>query len=594
MLEKINQSADVKSLSLDQLPQLAEDIRSALITKASVCGGHLASNLGIVELTIALHYVFDFPKDRVVFDVSHQVYPHKMLSGRKSAFLDPREYNGVTGYSNPDESDCDQFALGHSSTSISLACGLAKERDLEGADENVIAVIGDSALDGGQAYEALNYAGEMNTGLIVVVNDNNMSIPENHGALCELLTELRRNNGAAKNNFFKALGFEYVFVKDGHNTDQIVEVLQKVKGTDHPVAVHVCTVKGKGYKFAEQDPERWHWAHPFIIETGERPVREDQASSAKPAENYGMICREYLKQKIKTDRKVVVVAASTPSGIAFDRKTREKAGQQYIDVGIAEQNAVTMAAGIAKRGGRPVFATLGTFFQRAYDQIENEVCLNRLPVTFIMTFASIFGNPDDSHCGLLDIAIFSHVPGLVFLAPANKQEFLAMLDWSLDQNKYPVAIRTPWTGVYYSGKPVPEDYSITRYHTVHEGRNVAILALGGFYYLGEKTTEVLKKQFGIGVTLINPRFISGIDEETLSGLKKTHQLVVTLEDGILSGGFGSKIAQYYAMSDMKVLNYGFGMEIPRRYDAKDMMINNRLEPEMIASDIVDFVQADAI
>lgn len=583
LVERINGPADVKMLSVPELSDLAQEIRELLIAKCSKCGGHLASNLGIVELTIALHYVFDSPSDKIIFDVSHQSYVHKILTGRKNAFLYEEHYGDVTGFSNPAESEHDFFVIGHTSTSISLACGMAKARDLKGDHENVIAVIGDASMDGGEAFEALNYAGEAGNGLIVVLNDNDMSVPENHGALCSLLRKLRKTEGQAENNYFKALGFEYVFVKDGHDPKALIDAFRQVKDTDHPVVVHCCTQKGKGYPIAERDLENWHWARPFDIETG-------ISRSGAPKENYGAIVSDHLLDKMKRDPDVVVVVASTPICIGFDAQKRKQAGKQFVDVGIAEQNAVTIAAGIAKRGGKPVFSTNSTFIQRAYDQVEQEMCINKCPATMIVTHASVYGHTNDTHVGLYDIPLFSHISNLVYLAPVNKEEYIAMLDWSLDQQDVPVMIRVPWTGVYHTDANVPKDYHITKYDITKRGNGVAILALGSFYQLGETVTALLSEQAGIDATLINPRFITGLDQDTLNALKAVHELVVTLEDGILSGGFGAKIAQYYGCSGMKVLNCGFTNDIPNRYKPSEWIEQNRLTPQQIVDDIMKSLQ----
>lgn len=584
MLSKIKGSADVKALDKAGLITLAHEIREALISKTSQCGGHLASNLGIVELTIALHYVFDSPVDKFIYDVSHQSYCHKMLTGRAEAYLDPEKYQSVNGFTNPEESEHDCFHIGHTSTSISLACGMAKARDLRGGKENIIAVIGDASLDGGEAFEGLNFAGELQSGLIVIVNDNNMSIPENHGGLCKHLNELNRSGGQLSENFFCSLGFGYHFVSDGHDISALIETLQTVKDTSRPVVVHVRTQKGKGYPFAEQDREKWHWVRPFNPETG-------GIKRVVPTENYGKIACDYLLEKMGQDSFVSVVTASTPNCIGFGRNERERAGKQFIDVGIQEQHAVTMIAGMAKNGCKPVFATNSTFFQRAYDQIEQELCINRCSATMIVTHASVLGHVNVTHAGLLDIALLGNIPALTYLAPTNKEEYLAMLDWSIEQKEGPVAIRVPWHGVHHVTEAVDTDYSVVSYKTAKTGNKVAILALGGFYQLGESVAALLEERTGVRPTLINPRFITGVDGKTLDALKENHNLVVTLEDGILSGGFGSKIAQYYGASQMKVLCKGFGMDMPVVYDPMDMMRKNRLTDEWIVEDIVKVLGA---
>ena len=578
-LEKIDKPQDLKCLDYSDMAVLAQEMRDAMIRKGSVCGANLASNLGVVELTIALHYVFDAPADKIIFDTSHQTYCHKMLTGRKAAFLNPENYKDVSNFSNPDESEYDLFHIGHTSTSISLACGMAKARDLRGGKENVIAVIGDASLDGGEAFEALNYAAELNSGLIVVVNDNNMSIPENYGALSKQLTELRESNGVVENNFFKALGLQYYYVGDGHDIKSIVDVLKRVKDTDCPVVVHVSTVKGKGLLPAEQDPESWHWVHAFDIKTG-------QKLTSVPKENYGAIACEYLMNRMKADPDLAVVAASMPQCIGFYAENRKIAGKQLVDVGIAEQNAVSLAAGMVENGVNPVFACQSSFIQRAYDQIEQEVAIGRCPITIIITYGSVFAHNTDTHAGLYDISLLGNIPNLIYLAPTNKQEYLAMLEWSIDQDQAPVVIRVPWTGVHHTSEPVDSHYDTVRYKVEKQGTRVAFLALGGFYQLGEQAAQLLEERTGTAPTVINPRFITGTDDELLNGLRETHDLVVTLEDGILSGGFGARIAQFYAKTSMKVLNCGFSTDIPNRFVASELMEQNRLTPEQIVEDIL--------
>ena len=579
-IENINSPKDLKKYSVDELEVLADEIRELIISKVSACGGHLGSNLGVVELTIALHYIFDSAVDKLVFDVSHQTYCHKILTGRKNAFMSEEAYNTINGFSNPDESDEDIFAIGHTSTSISLACGLAKARDIKGESGNVVAIIGDASLDGGEAFEALNIASELNSNLIVVINDNEMSIPENHGALGRHLTQLRCADGRLENNFFKALGFEYYFVKEGNNIKAISDVLKKIKDAVTPVVVHVSTRKGKGYAPAETDKEKWHWARPFNRESGEN-------LNAGSAENYGNIVAGHLLDKMEKDSKIIVLAASTPICIGFDKNRRKQAGKQYMDVGIAEQNAVTMAAAIAKGGCKPVFATNATFIQRAYDQIQQEMCINKLPSTIIVTHASIYGHCNDTHIGILDIPLLAHIPNLTYLAPANKEEYLAMLDWSIEQKKQPVAIRVPWTGVQHSTYEVDKAYDKVSYKVVHKGSRVCIIALGGFYDLGYRAAMLLHEKTGIDATLVNPRFITGVDEITLNGIMSNHDMVVTLEDGIVSGGFGSKIAQFYSHSNMKVYNLGFSMDLPRVYKPDDMMVKNSLTDVQIVDMIIN-------
>lgn len=578
-IEKINNPNDLKKLNISELPVLAEEIRELIIEKVSACGGHLASNLGIIELTIALHYIFDSPVDKFIFDVSHQTYCHKIVTGRKDAFISKDKYKTVTGFSNPLESEHDIFAIGHTSTSVSLACGLAKARDLQGGTENIIAITGDASLDGGEAFEALNCATELNSNLLVIINDNEMSIPENHGALGRHLTALKSSSGKSKDNFFRSLGFEYHLIENGNHIPELIQTLNSVKDATHPVAVHVCTQKGKGYEFAENDKEKWHWARPFDKKTGEY-------LKSVPKENYGNIVANHLLDKIHNDPGIIVMAASTPICIGFDKEKRTLAGKQYIDLGIAEQNAVTMATAVAKGGCKPVFATNATFIQRAYDQIQQEMCLNHIPATLIVTHASVYGHLNDSHTGLLDIPLLGNIPNLTYLAPVNKEEYIAMLDWSIEQKNTPVAIRVPWTGVTHTTFDVQKEYDNVSYKIVDEGEKICIIALGGFFELGRRTALMFKEKTGIEPTLINPRFITGIDKETLDWALNRHKIIVTLEDGILSGGFGSKIAQYYSDKNVAVYNFGFSMDIPRSYDPVELMHKNLLSESQIVEKVL--------
>ena len=584
ILNSINGPSDLKRLSISELSTLASEIRTVLIKKLSKCGGHLGSNLGVVELTIALHYVFDSPYDKFVFDVSHQSYCHKILTGRARAYTDEDKYNDVTGFSEPRESEHDFFNIGHTSTGISLGIGLAKGRDILGTDENVVVIIGDGSLGGGQAFEALNYAAEYGKNLIIVVNDNDMSIAENHGGLYQHLKELRDSDGKTENNIFKSFGLEYHYLDDGHNTKALIKELSLLKKIDHPVVLHIKTQKGKGYSYAEIEKEKWHQSRPFDISSG-------VFLTNVPKENYGAIVGDYLLEKMKADKSIVVVTAGTSICIGFDDIRRKKAGSQFIDVGIEEQNGVTIAAAIAKRGGKAIFATNSTFIQRAYDQIEQEMCITPCPATLIVTHASVLGHNTVTHMGWFDIPLLANIPNLVYLAPTNKQEYLAMIEWSLNQQTFPVAIRTPWNGVHSVDYEVENDYSvINKYLVTNEGCKVAIIAVGSFYQLGEEVVNLLREKTSIESTLINPRYISGVDEGLLEDLKLNHELVVTLEDGSVYGGFGSRIAQYYGASNVKVMNCGFFTKVVSRYNAKEIMHKNELEPEQIVQKIMTIIK----
>lgn len=578
-IENINSPADVKTLNIMQLNVLAEEMRHALLTRASRHGGHFGPNFGMVEAIIAMHYVFDSPKDKIVFDVSHQCYPHKMLTGRKDAYLYEEHYDDVSGYTNPDESEHDFFTVGHTSTSISLACGLAKARDLNGEDGNVIAVIGDGSLSGGEALEGLDFASELNGNMIIVANDNDMSIAENHGGLYANLKLLRETNGQSECNLFKAMNLDYIYVDKGNDIASLIEAFEKVKDTKKAVVIHINTLKGKGYAPAEQNKEKWHWHMPFDIATGESLFKGGEPDFADAS-------LEYLLRKMDEDKSVVAITAGTPTVMGFTADMRAKAGKQFVDVGIAEETAVALASGIAANGGKPVFGVYSSFIQRAYDQITQDVCINGNAVTFAVFAGSVYGMNDVTHLGLQDIPMLNSIPGLIYLAPVTKEDYIAMLDWSLTQNEYPVAIKVPGGRMISTGVPVTKDFSkLDTYEITKKGSRVAILGLGTFYENAVKAADILKSSHGIDATVINPYYISGIDADTLNELKKDHAVVATLEDGYLEGGFGAKIAAFYGSSDMKVLNFGIKKEFIDRYDVSEVLKDNHLTPEQIAEDI---------
>lgn len=578
-IENINSPADVKKLNIMQLNVLAEEMRHALLTRASRHGGHFGPNFGMVEAIIAMHYVFDSPKDKIVFDVSHQCYPHKMLTGRKDAYLYEEHYDDVSGYTNPDESEHDFFTVGHTSTSISLACGLAKARDLNGEDGNIIAVIGDGSLSGGEALEGLDFASELDGNMIIVANDNDMSIAENHGGLYANLKLLRETNGQAECNLFKAMNLDYIYVDKGNDIASLIEAFEKVKNTKKAVVVHINTLKGKGYAPAEQNKEEWHWHMPFDIATGESLFNDEEP-------DFSDASLEYLLKKMDEDKSVVAITAGTPTVMGFTADMIAKAGKQFVDVGIAEETAVALASGIVANGGKPVFGVYSSFIQRAYDQITQDVCINGNAVTFAVFAGSVYGMNDVTHLGLQDIPMLNSIPGLVYLAPVTKEDYIAMLDWSLTQNEYPVAIKVPGGRMVSTGTPVTKDFGkLDTYEITKKGSKVAILGLGTFYENAVKAADILKASHGIDATVINPYYISGIDADTLNELKKDHAVVATLEDGYLEGGFGAKIAAYYGSSDMKVLNFGIKKEFIDRYDASEVLKDNHLTPEQIAEDI---------
>mgnify|MGYP002610727043 CR=1 FL=1 len=578
-LENIYSPADVKKLSFQELNDLSHEIRASLLQKLSEHGGHFGPNFGMVEATIALHYVFNSPKDKIVYDVSHQSYVHKMLTGRKDAFLHPAEYDHVSGYSEPQESEHDFFVIGHTSTSISLASGLAKGRDLTGGNENIIAVIGDGSLSGGEAFEGLDYVAELGTNMIIIVNDNQMSIAENHGGLYKNLKDLRDSNGQCECNFFKAMGLDYMYVNDGNHVEALIEAFSKVKDIQHPIVVHINTLKGKGYEPAEQDKETYHWRTPFDLETGESKVNDD-------AEDYSEVTAQYLLKKMKEDSRVVTITSGTPAVLGFTPDRRQEAGKQFVDVGIAEEHAVALASGIAANGGKPVYGVYSTFIQRSYDQLSQDLCINNNPAVLLVFWGTLSGMNDVTHLCFFDIPLISNIPNMVYLAPTCKEEYLAMLEWGIKQTAYPVAIRVPGPVVIESGETFDTDYSeLNRYKITRQGERVAVIALGNFYPLGESVCQKLQKETGIQATLINPRYITGVDKQMLEDLKANHQLVITLEDGVLDGGFGEKIARYYGDSEMKVKNYGLKKEFADRFVLEELLKENHLTDTQITNEI---------
>lgn len=578
IIEKIKSPADVKRLTLDEMQEVAGEARTLLIEKLSRHGGHCGPNLGMVEATIAMHYVFDSPEDKIVFDVSHQSYVHKMLTGRIGAFLKQDCYDDVSGYSEPSESEHDHFVIGHTSTSVSLAGGLAKGRDLRGERGNVIAVIGDGSLSGGEALEGLDWAAELGTNFIVVVNDNQMSIAENHGGLYQNLQELRQSDGKCPNNLFRAMGLDYVYVDRGNDIASLIEAFRKVKDIDHPVVVHINTLKGKGYELAEQDKERWHWSAPFDIATGE-------LKNAFVSESYDELAPTRLLELMKQDKTVCAITAGTPGIWGWTPERRREAGRQFVDVGIAEEHAVALASGIAKAGGKPVFGVCSSFIQRAYDQLSQDLCINDNPATILVLWGSLATMNDVTHLCHFDIPLLSNIPNLVYLAPTNWEEYQSMLDWSVGYREHPVAIRVPVGPVRHATRPVAADYScLGKYEVVEQGRDVVIFALGNFFTLGESVRKMLEEH-GINATLINPRYISGLDTALLDSLAADHRVAVTLEDGAVEGGFGEKIARHYGPSAVRTLCYGVRKEFVDRYSLPELLAANRLVDSMIVEDI---------
>ena len=584
ILKTIDSPADVKKLNAAQLETLAGDIREALFNRLTKIGGHFGSNFGIVETEIAMHYVFDSPRDKFVFDVSHQSYAHKMLTGRRAGYIDDARFSEDSGYTNPDESEHDLFNVGHTSTSVSLAAGLAKARDLRGGKENVVALIGDGSLSGGEALEALDFvASDLRSNFIVVVNDNQQSIAEVHGGLYKNLDKLRQTKGTCPENFFKTLGFDYVYEDDGNDIQALIKVFQQVKDIGHPIVVHINTRKGKGYERAEKNREAWHWCMPFDKETGKSTV------SFGDGENYTALTAAYIMEKAQKDKDFVVITPAMPMTAGLPPDLRAKLGAQYVDTGITEEHAVAMASGVAKAGLKPLVVTNATFMQRAYDQISQDVCINNSPVTILLNFTSFAGLTDVTHLGIFSIAAFSNIPNLVILAPTSKQEYLNMLDWAVDQKDHPVMILIPGNEVV--SRPADTDFSaLNTFKIEQKGEKVAILALGDFYQKGEALADKIKRELGFIPTLVNPRFASGVDEKTLNDLKKGHTVVVTLEDGVLDGGFGQKIAAFYGTDAMKVKNYGLKKEFYDRYRPDELLFSLGMTDGQIVTDIKELLK----
>lgn len=579
-LSEIHSPEDIRKMDIPQLEMLAAEMRSVLLEKLSKHGGHIGPNLGMVEAVIALHYVFDTPKDKIIFDVSHQTYPHKMITGRMQAFTDPAHYDDVTGYTNPGESEYDMYSLGHTSSAVSLATGVAKARDLRGETENVVAVIGDGSLSGGVAFEGLDFGATLDSNFIVVVNDNQMSIAENHGGIYDNLRLLRETDGEAELNLFKSMGYRYLYVNYGNDLKSLIEAFRSVKDTKSPVVVHINTMKGKGLPVAEANKEEFHYGGPFNLKTG-APLNE----SADESEDYSEIFAKGMLQRMKENPGVVTITAATPGVLGFDKARRDEAGRQFIDVGIAEQQAVDMASGLAKGGMRPVVGFVSSFLQRAYDQFSQDIALNKQAATFVVFYGSMFGMNDETHLGFFDIALLSNIPDLIFLAPTCKEEFEAMLDWSISQNKHAAVIRTPGA-MALSNKDIEllSDYSKPNYEIVRQGSEIALIGAGLMFGIMEKAADILAEK-GIKVTLINPRNLSTLDSKTLDTLKN-YRMVITAEDGIIDGGYGQKVASYLGEAPVKVINLGLPKKFLNRYSYSELQKECGLTPEQIAQQAI--------
>ncbi len=574
MLNKIKNPKDLQKIPAPDLPALCQEIRQALIQKISTLGGHLAPNLGVVELTTAIHYVFNAPVDKVVFDVSHQTYIHKMLTGRAQAFTDPKHYYDVNGFSNPAESPYDLFTLGHTSTALSLASGLAKARDLQKQKHRVVAIIGDGSLSGGQAYEALNNIAEQGGNIIIIVNDNAMSIAENHGGYYRNLEHLRLTNGQAPDNFFRAIGLNYLYEPNGNDVQALIKTLNQVKDCTTPTVIHVHTIKGCGYTPAVENPTAFHYTAPFDVATGTR------ANNNTP--NYTQITCQYLQQRLQNDQTTVAITAATPQAFGFSTELRAKVGSQFVDVGIAEEHAVAYAAGLAKGGAHPIFGVQGSFLQRSFDQLHQDLALDNNPATLLVFGDHVHGMGGATHNGFYDIVQLGNIPNLIYLAPISKQSYLQMLDWSIEQNQHSVAIRVPDQVI---DDPLPLKKFTLNARVMILGKDIAIIAVGSTFPLAQQVVTTLQTH-NITPTLIDPVSVSQLDEKLLNSLAKNHHLVVTLEEGALNGGFGQKVAAYFGDQNIKVHNFGFTKGLTHDFEPNAFLKQNGLT----VKNITDYIR----
>lgn len=628
ILSSIHTPADVHALSAQQLRDLCLEIRATLLDYGKKHGGHIGSNLGVVELTVALHRVFDSPRDRFIFDVSHQSYVHKMLTGRAEAYLDQSRFDEVTGFTNPLESEHDSFVLGHTGTSISLACGLAKTRDMqrgaagESTIGNVIAIIGDGSLSSAIAFEGLNNAAEQGGNLIIIVNDNEMSIAEDFGGMYGQLAKLRTSNGMAELNLFKAFGLDYRYVEQGNDVDALVEVLNEVKDIDHPIVVHIHTTKGLGFNDeteADNGSDGCNQTNPqsHAGQCEANHWQDPEASLGKPLDArkyYGEMAMASLERRFDNEPGLVVISPATPGSNGITRDFRERAGAHYVDTGITEEHAAAFAAGIARAGGRPVLATSATFFQRTFDQLQQELALNHVPATLLIFGAGISG-ADNTHSGTFDMTMFANVPDVTCLAPASGEQMLDMLAWATGPSGHGVvAIRMPGEQILALERAADMAFDplqraeehdpavniagacpFARYQIVQPGRDVAILGLGNTMPLAAEITSALaendEEHAAITATLVDALQYSTMDAELLAMLADGHRLVVTLEDGQLEGGWGEKVTAFYANSSntkashVRVLNFGAAKEFTDRVPLGELNERYGLTSETIVSRI---------
>nr|UWI51244.1 1-deoxy-D-xylulose-5-phosphate synthase [Clostridioides difficile] len=611
-LDKVDSPKDIKNMSIEEMDLLAKDIRKFLVKSISKTGGHLASNLGVVELTLALHKVFDSPKDKIVWDVGHQSYVHKMVTGRKDCFVSLRQFNGLSGFPKESESPHDIFDTGHSSTSISVATGIACARDIKKENYSVISVIGDGSITGGMALEALNQLGYINTNMIVILNDNEMSIDKNVGGMSKYLSNIIRNSTVVKMtdevdkilnvtstgeilsktahrfkdkliysfspqdcSFFDSLGIKYYGPIDGHNTKELIETLRKAKHKKGPVLLHVITKKGKGYKFAEEQPDKYHGVSKFDIKTGVTSSKVKSMSAS---------VGEKLVEMASKNEKIVAITAAMPSGTGLNL-FESAYPKRYYDVGIAEQHATGFAAGLAKNGMKPYFAVYSSFLQRAYDQVIHDVCITKKPVTFLIDRAGLVGNDGETHHGMFDLSYLNSIPNIVVMAPKDTREMELMMDLSLNLDS-PLAIRYPRGNSYYLNKGEYKEIKLGKYEILDDGQDTVILSIGNMVKHALEAKELLLEE-SINPTIVNARFLKPMDEDMLHTLFKNHKNVVTIEDNVITGGFGSRISKFIIDNGYKVniLNIAIPEEFIKHGNADELYSFVGLSPKCIAEKI---------
>lgn len=582
-LKNIKNPQDIKSLSIEELKQLAEQMRHAILYRTSSIGGHVGPNLGAVEAMTAMHYVFDAPRDKIVIDVSHQDFPHKMLTGRAYGFLSPEGFAKIGEYTEPSESpEYDLFYAGHTSPAISLCVGLARARELASANYRIVAFVGDGALSGGEALEGLNQGADVKGSLVIIFNDNQMAIAPDSGGMYAKLAELRATAGTAEDNIFKSFGWEYLYVADGNDMGKCIGALEKARDMNRPVVVHINTQKGEGYAPAEKDREAFHWRPPFVEESG-----ADKKSAPEP--NYMTLTRDFLLNKCRTVPNFLVVTAATPADFGFLAKERMEAGSHFIDVGIAEQTAVSVMAGAARAGAKVVLGITGSFMQRAYDQMIEDWAMNDSPATMLVFDTGVNGIRDQTHLGFWDIPFVTSMPDIVYLAPSSMEEYMEMLEWSVAQDKYKVAIRVPTYSVWHHKGTPDKDYSdLNKFKMEEKGTRVALIGAGDYFPKALEVAELLKAE-GIEPTVINPRFISGVDTEMLLSLQPDHEVVATIEDGSIEGGFGQRVAGALGGTPLKVLNFGLKKEFADRYEVEALETEQGLLPSQIAASILNII-----